>query len=77
MISTGNKHVYVWLMKLKASGLKNGEEVQLHGTSVIHFNDNNLVDYHRDYYDMGEFIYEHIPVLGFVIRKSKDSLKHK
>jgi len=35
------------------------------------------VIYHRDYFDMGAFVYENIPVLGSVVRYTKKRLsKH-
>ncbi len=30
--------------------------------------------YHKDYYDLGEMVYEHVPILGFVIKKIKGKL---
>lgn len=74
-ISDGDKHVLVWKMHLKAKGLNSGETVTLDGNSVIRFNQDNLVSYHRDYFDMGEFIYEHIPLLGSLISFIKGKLK--
>jgi ketosteroid isomerase-like protein len=73
-IVQGEKHVLVWKMYLKAKGIKGGEEVVTHGNSVVHFK-NGMVVYHRDYFDMGEFIYEHIPVLGSTVKFVKKKLK--
>ncbi len=73
-LSDGNKHLLVWTMHLRAKGLNSGKEISVAGNSVIIFNDNNLVSYHRDYFDMGEFIYEQLPVLGWIIRKVKQRL---
>lgn len=74
MISNGNSHVYIWRMILEADGLNGGEPVYVEGNSHIEFNEQNLVTYHRDYFDMGEFIYEYIPVLGWTIKKIKKRL---
>jgi len=74
LISDQNKHVLVWKMTLRADGLNSGDPVTLEGNSVINFNEENLVIYHRDYFDMGEFIYEHIPVLGWTLRIIKKKL---
>jgi len=68
--------VVVWTMYVTASGLNGGDEVVLEGNSVIRFNADDKVVYHRDYFDMGEFIYENVPVLGFFIRRIKDRLAH-
>lgn len=75
MISAGSKHVFVWQMRLRAKGLNGGELVVVDGNSVIEFNDKNLVSYHRDYFDMGEFIYRYIPVLGWMTQKVNEQLK--
>ena len=75
LISEGDNHVYVWKMVMKAKGLKNGKEVTLDGTSVIKFNSDNLVTYHRDYFDMHEFIYRHIPFVGWLTKKVNKRLK--
>ncbi len=68
-------HVLLWTMKLQAEKLNSGQPIAVIGNSYIKFNSQNLVSYHRDYFDMGEFIYEHIPVLGYVIGKVKKRLK--
>lgn len=75
LVSNGNSHVFVWRMILVADGLNGGSPVTLEGNSHIKFNDQNLVIYHRDYFDMGEFIYEHIPVLGWTLKKIKQKLR--
>lgn len=68
-IVQGNAHVLVWTMYLRAKGLNKGNEVRLEGNSVMHFDEHEMVRYHRDYFDMGEFIYVHIPIIGRIIRK--------
>jgi steroid 5-alpha reductase family enzyme len=75
IVSNGDTHVLIWTMTLEAEGLNGGKPIFLEGNSYIKFNEANLVAYHRDYFDMGEFIYEHVPVLGWTIKKIKDRLK--
>ena len=75
MVSSGNTHVLVWTMILEADSLNGGKAISLEGTSHIKFNEKNLVSYHRDYFDMGEFIYEHIPVLGWTVKKIKNKMR--
>lgn len=65
-----------WTMLLRASGLNGGDEVVVDGISVFKFDPlTRKVIYHRDYFDMGEFIYENVPVLGSVIRFIKSKMK--
>ena len=75
---TGDRHLAVWTMYLRAKGLNGGDEVAVHGVSEIEFQaQSNLVIYHRDYFDMGEFLYQHIPILGSVIKMVRKQLEHK
>jgi hypothetical protein len=75
IVSSGNTHVLVWTMTLEANGLNGGKPISLEGNSHIKFNEENLVIYHRDYFDMGEFIYEHVPLLGWTIKQVKNRLR--
>ena len=70
--------VVFWTMELRAKGLKGGEPVLLDGTSHIRYGaESGKVIYHRDYFDMGAFVYENIPVLGSIVRYTKKRLgKH-
>lgn len=76
LISHGSNHVLVWKMTLEAKSLNGGKPITLDGNSHIKFNEKNLVIYHRDYFDMGEFIYQHIPFLGWVIERIKNKIRH-
>lgn len=64
-----------WRMYLKAPNLNSGQEITLDGASLINFGgkDGKVIS-HRDYFDMGEFIYERVPVLSSVIRYIKKKM---
>lgn len=70
-----NTIILVWKMTLITPNLKGGEPVVVDGNSIITFNEKGQAIFHQDYFDMGAFIYENIPVLGFVVRKIKERLK--
>lgn len=74
MVSQGDTVVGVWVMTLKTESLNDGKPFQVEGNSVIRFKDGQAI-YHRDYFDMGAFIYERIPVVGWLVRKVKSKLK--
>jgi ketosteroid isomerase-like protein len=76
-VVTGDAHVVMWTMHVTAKNLNGGKSVAVEGNSHIVFGPNNKVIYHRDYFDMGEFLYEHIPVLGYAIKKIKALFEHK
>ena len=72
---TDNRYYFSWDMYLKTPKLNSGEEFVVGGVSEILFKD-GLVIYHRDYFDMGEFIYERIPVLGRIIKSIRERFEH-
>lgn len=74
MVSEGDTVVGVWVMTLKTDSLNDGKPFSVEGTSHIKFKDGKAI-YHRDYFDMGAFIYERIPVVGWMVRKVKSKLK--
>lgn len=73
-VESGDMVVGVWKMTLVTDKLNGGEPIVVDGNSVIKFKDGKAI-YHRDYFDMGAFAYENIPVLGFVVKKIKERFK--
>lgn len=55
-----------WSMTYVHPQLANKKPISLDGVTKIKHTDK--VTYHRDYADMGQMLYEHIPVLGSAIR---------
>lgn len=65
-----------WTMRLRTPALNSGRDIALDGVSLIRFDGKTgKVIHHRDYFDMGEFIYERIPVLGSAVRLIKNKMK--
>ena len=63
--SWSEKNGYVrWEMSYTHNRLNKGLPIRVHGTTYLEFDDNSKVYFHRDYFDIGEMVYEHIPVLG-------------
>lgn len=62
-----------WKMIYAHRRLKKGNTLVLNGSSTIEF-EGDKIKYQRDYYDMGEMIYEYIPLLGAVLRRLKNRL---
>ncbi|MES2719474.1 MAG: nuclear transport factor 2 family protein [Pseudomonadota bacterium] len=48
-----------------------GKDWCIMGSSHLRFNAEGLVEYHRDYWDASEELYEKLPVIGFVLRALK------
>lgn len=73
---SGNEEVLFWVMHLRAKGLNSGNDIAVSGNShIIYSTESRKCIYHRDYFDMGEFIYEQVPVLKNIIFYIKNRLK--
>ncbi|MCL9774355.1 nuclear transport factor 2 family protein [Vibrio methylphosphonaticus] len=62
-----------WTMSLQHPKLNRGQPISVKGASHIQF-EQGFVIYHRDYFDLGEMLYEHIVVLGGLIKGIKKRL---
>ncbi len=51
-----------WLMIFQHKKLAKGKSIKVSGCSIISYDEK--VYYHRDYYDVGQMLYEHLPFLG-------------
>jgi ketosteroid isomerase-like protein len=63
-----------WNMTFSAKNLNCGKPFSVEGISVIKFNDQGKVFFHRDYTDLGSMVYERIPLLGSIIRMIKKTM---
>jgi hypothetical protein len=71
-IETQATVILEWQMFLKTPALNSGKTFSVDGSSLIEFSGpEGKAIFHRDYFDMGEFIYERVPVLKFIIQAIK------
>lgn len=63
-----------WTMSIRFKKFKRGQTTQTIGISHLRFNEQGLVCLHQDYWDSTAGIFEHIPVLGWLIGKIKARL---
>ncbi len=79
----GDKAFLRWDMKYSHRSLSGGKELTLQGMSFIECSregqnedsSTSKVVFHQDYYDLGAMVYQHVPVLGFAVRKVNQKLK--
>jgi limonene-1,2-epoxide hydrolase len=69
-VGQGDEVFAPWVMHLRHKSIEGGREIVVPGVSHIRFANGKAV-YHRDYFDMGAFIYEHVPVIGAGVRYVK------
>jgi hypothetical protein len=70
-------HIVEWEMTLQAKRLNRGKPYTIPGSSIITFNGENKVTYQRDYFDLGDMVYERVPVVRFLTRFVKKRLTPK
>lgn len=58
---------FQWQMHYSHASLAKGEPLLLNGGTLIKFDTH--IYYHEDFYDMGAMIYQHIPLLGWAVKK--------
>ena len=63
--------VLTWHMTLELN--KPRKTIHLDGTTLLKEGASGFY-YHRDYYDLGEMVYEHVPVVGWLVKKIKRKL---
>lgn len=69
----GEHAAIYWQMTYTHPKLNKGNEVFVEGHSLIKGRDNKVIS-HRDYVDFGAMLYEHIPLLGSIVKKVKSRL---
>lgn len=57
-----------WQMTFSHPRLKSGGDILVDGASFLRFSAENKVFFHRDYFDLGSMLYQHLPLLGGVIK---------
>ncbi len=57
-----------WTMTFSHPSMKKGQNITVEGATYIRFAEDGRVSYHRDHFDLGCMIYQHIPGLGRVIK---------
>ena len=70
---TGNSGFLTWQMALEHPKLSKGSMIHVNGVSHLKFSQGRVI-YHRDYFDLGEMLYENLPLLGSVIKTIKQRL---
>ncbi len=63
-----------WNMAFSHPKLQRGKVIEVPGATFLRFHSSGKVSYHRDHFDLGCMLYEHLPVLGKIISGVKRRL---
>ncbi|QPB83229.1 nuclear transport factor 2 family protein [Pseudoalteromonas rubra] len=66
-LSQGDQAALYWTMRYRHNRLGKGQEISVEGHSYLKVQDGKVI-MHRDYFDVGSLLYEHIPLMGMGIR---------
>nr|WP_297349674.1 nuclear transport factor 2 family protein [uncultured Glaciecola sp.] len=69
----GSNYLVTWKMSFTSARINKGHPIHVDGVSQLKVK-NDKITYHRDYYDLGQMIYENIPLLGRLIKRIKRTL---
>ncbi|AQU84634.1 MAG: nuclear transport factor 2 family protein [Halomonas sp.] len=69
-----NQAFVTWTMEFIHPRLARGQPILVEGCSALTFSDDGRVLRHRDYFDAGAMLYEHLPLIGRAIRWLKHRL---
>ena len=75
VINEGDEQTIIWVMTLKTKKLNKGKPIIVPGSSHIRYNEEGKAIYHRDYFDMGEMVYSHVPIVGRMVNFVKKKMK--
>jgi ketosteroid isomerase-like protein len=70
---SGDETVALWTMTVKHGALEGGKAITVDGVSYLKFENGKAVHHHA-YYDGAALVYEHVPVVGFLVGMVKDKV---
>lgn len=62
-----------WQMQLQHPAIAKGKLITVKGCSELRFKDEKII-YHRDYYDLTEMVYQHLPLISGVTKFIKSKM---
>ena len=76
-LEEGDSLALPWIMHLRSKELRGGNPIVVSGISHLTFDEvSSKATYHRDYFDLGQLAYEHVPLVGTAVRHIKSKLSH-
>lgn len=69
-VAQPDRAAIAWTMTLRLKRFRPDRDIVVKGASILRI-EGDMITRHRDYFDPGELVYEHVPVLGSVVRGIK------
>jgi hypothetical protein len=71
---SGDEFYLRWRMEIRSRKLRRARPLLSHGVSHLRYDARGLIVLHRDFWDAAGGLFEHLPLLGAIIRKIKARL---
>jgi hypothetical protein len=66
--ASGRNYYFRWTMDTRMKNLARGKTVRTIGITMVRFDSEGRVILHQDFWDSAQGVWEHVPVMGAVIR---------
>lgn len=63
-----------WQMRIRHPAIAQGNEILVDGCSELRWQEDGFIIAHRDYYDLTQMVYQHLPVIGWLTSKVKQQM---
>ena len=74
LVSDNGNYYFRWVMTIQFKKFARGEDTRSIGMTHIRFNSQGRVVLHQDYWDSSAGLFEHVPILGWMLRRTKRKL---
>ena len=74
MAASGHTGFVSWQMRIRHPAIGQGKEILVDGCSELRWQEDGLIIAHRDYYDLTQMVYQHLPVIGWLTSKVKQQM---
>jgi ketosteroid isomerase-like protein len=74
MAANGQTGFVSWQMRIRHPAIADGNEILVDGCSELRWHEDGLIIAHRDYYDLTQMVYQHLPVIGWLTSKVKQQM---
>ena len=71
---SGRNYYFRWTMETRMKNLARGKTVRTIGVTLVRFDREGRVILHQDFWDSAQGVWDHVPGVGFAIRKIRSNL---
>jgi hypothetical protein len=74
VVSDNGNYYFRWAMTVRFKSFASGEDTRSVGMSHVRFDDTGKVVLHQDFWDSTGGLFEHVPGLGWMLRRAKSRI---